>query len=112
METKLSIRLKALRKSEALSVSDVLTGLKQYDLTFCEQSVYKWEEGSATPSINILNVLAKIYHCNLSYLISDDDIKYKRVSNNELNILRQFRTDFLFRSAVSQLMRIIDRNTH
>ena len=112
METKLSVRLKALRKSESLSITDVLNGLKQNNLKFCEQSIYKWEEGAATPSINTLNVLAKIYHCNISYLISDDNVEYKKISTNELNILRHFRTDFLFRSTVSQLMHIIDRKAN
>lgn len=109
MITGLSTRLRNLRKSKDLSANQVVKMLKDNGLDYSEQSIYKWEQGNAIPSINTLYVMAQIYSCNISYLISDDDVEYRRITPQELSILNIFRTDFLFRSTVSLLMRLIDR---
>ena len=109
METKLSTRLRLLRKSIYLSTSEVIDKLKEESLDYCEQSLYKWEEGYAIPSITTLYALAKIYHCNISYLIADAELEFKEVPSYERIILRLYRTDFLFRSTVGQLMRYINK---
>lgn len=110
METKLSTRLKALRKNESLTVSEVVRLLYENNLDYSEQSVYKWEEGSSVPSVRTLYILAKIYNCPISFLVADDHVNFKKINPHELLILRLFRTDFLFRSTASLLMRLIDRN--
>ena len=72
METKLSIRLKTLRKITHLSTDE-------------------------------------IYQCNISYLIAENDVEFKKVNSYEMTILRLYRSDFLFRSTISQLIRFIDK---
>lgn len=109
MESKLSIRLRALRKSAYLSASEVIEKLQDSNLDYSEQSLYKWEQGVVTPSIKTLYALSKIYNCNISYLISDDDLKFKKINDYEIAILKLYRTDFIFRNTVGQLMRYISR---
>lgn len=109
MENKLSERLRVLRKSAFMSVTDVVKLLKENGLDYSEQSIYKWEQGNAIPSVNTLHILARIYQCNFSYLIADDDVQFKKISDKDLSILRHFRKDFLFRNTISQLIRLIDR---
>lgn len=111
METKLSFRLRELRKSFSLSPSQVVQKLKEEDIDYSEQSVYKWEEGSVIPPLNIIVALSKIYQCHISYLIGDEDKELRKLSANEIVALRLFRADFLFRSIVNGLMTMIDRHT-
>lgn len=105
METRLSLRLKQLRKSFGLSPSQVIKKLKSFDLDFCDQSVYKWESGKSTPSIKTLKALAKIYCCHISYLVEEEECKLVRLSPKEIFLLKIFRTDFLFRSIAVQIIR-------
>ncbi len=109
METKLSIRLKTLRKITHLSTDEVIERLKNNNLDYSSQSLYKWEQGNAVPSVKTLYVLAKIYQCNISYLIAENDVEFKKVNSYEMTILRLYRSDFLFRSTISQLIRFIDK---
>ena len=109
METKLSIRLRTLRRSIHLSADEVIERLKENNLDYSEQSLYKWEQGNIIPTITTLCALAKIYHCNISYLISEDELEFKKVSSYEMLILRLYRTDFLFRSTVGQLMCFVSK---
>lgn len=109
METKLSIRLKALRKGVSLSASNVIERLQDNNLDYSEQSLYKWEQGAVTPSIKTLYALSKIYKCSISYLISNENLKFKKINDYEIAILRLYRTDFAFRNTVGQLMRYISK---
>ncbi len=109
METRLSIRLKTLRKSQSLNPSQVVKRLKQYDYEYSTQSIYKWEEGSTIPPLNILYALSKIYNCGISYLLSEEIEEYKQIGPKEAIVLRLFRTDFLFRNILSMIIKFIDR---
>ena len=111
METRLSVRLKSLRKSQQLSPSQVVKRLKDVDLDYSSQSIYKWEEGQSIPPLNTLYALAKIYNCNICYLIDDEDGYFAKISPYDANILRLFRTDFLFRGIISLIAKLIERNT-
>ena len=110
METRLSFRLKELRKSLSLSPSQVIKKLEAYNIKYSEQSVYKWEEGSVIPPIEAIGALSDIYKCNISYLIGDEDKELRKLSANEIVTLRLFRADFLFRSLVCGLMTMLDRH--
>ena len=109
MVTRLSTRLKELRRISSLSAAEVIKELKNSDLDYSEQSIYKWEQGSAIPSINIIIALAKIYKCNISYLLDEDDKELSKVTANESIVLKQFRNDYLFRCVTNLLMRMSAR---
>ncbi len=111
METRLSIRLKELRKSQQLSPTQVVKKLQEINLNYSSQSIYKWEEGESIPPANTLYELAKIYNCNICYLVDDEDGSFAKISPYDANILRLFRTDFLFRSILSLIAKLIERNT-
>lgn len=108
METRLSIRLKTLRKSLSMSTSQVVKLLKRNNTLYSEQSIYKWEQGNAIPSLDTLKQLSKIYNCNISYLIEGKKYKYLRISPIENNLLNIYRTDFLFRSVLTQILKRIN----
>ena len=109
MVTRLSTRLKELRRISSLSAAEVIKELKNSNLDYSEQSIYKWEQGSVVPSISIIIALAKIYNCNISYLLDEDDKELNRVTTNESIILKQFRNDYLFRCIANLLMRMLNR---
>lgn len=110
METSLSIRLKALRKSLSMSTAHVIKMLKKNNISYSEQSIYKWEQGSVVPSLETLRELSKIYDCNISYLIEGKKYKYMRITPSENFLLNTYRTDFLFRSIMTQVIKKLDRN--
>lgn len=112
METRLSFRLRELRKSSSLTPLQVIKKLKEHNIDYSEQSVYKWEEGNVIPPLNIIVALSKIYHCHISYLIGDEDKELRKLSANEIVTLRLFRADFLFRSIANALMTMVDKNIY
>ena len=57
METRLSFRLRELRKSSSLTPLQVIKKLKEHNIDYSEQSVYKWEEGNVIPPLNIIVAL-------------------------------------------------------
>ena len=105
MDTKLSTRLKSLRKNLSYSTEKVTKLLKEKGYCFSKQSIYKWENGSAVPNINVIRALASIYQCNLSYLLNGKIYEYKRITPKENILLSAYRTDFFFRSISMQLIR-------
>ena len=110
MESLIATRLKHLRKNLDMSAEKVVKLLKQENLPYSSQSIYKWEEGKALPTINTLKVLAKIYKCNISYLIDGEIYEYKRVTPIEHRLLITYRIDFLYRSIAIQIIKKIERN--
>lgn len=110
MKSSLAMRLKLLRKNLSMSAARVVKLLKKNNLVYSEQSIYKWEQGNAVPDTDTLNELAKIYNCNLSYLIEGKKYKFLRVTPCEYSLLRIYRTDFLFRSILTQIITRINRD--
>lgn len=110
MVTRLSTRLKELRRISSLSTAQVIKELKNSNLDYSEQSIYKWEQGNSIPSVDIIIALAKIYKCNISYLLDEEDKELNKVTINESIILKQFRNDYLFRCITNLLMRMSSRN--
>ena len=109
MVTRLSTRLKELRRISSLSTAEVIKELKNSDLDYSEQSIYKWEQGNSIPSIDVIIALAKIYKCNISYLLDEEDKALNRVTANESIVLKEFRNDYLFRCIANLLMRMATR---
>lgn len=105
MNTTFAIRLKTLRKSLSMTTLQVKNLLEKNNLYYSEQSIYKWEQGSSVPSIDIIKVLAKIYNCNISYLIEGKKYKYLRITQGECKLLDTYRTDFLLRSILTQIIK-------
>ena len=105
METKLSTRLRAIRKSLSLTPKDVVKKLKAKDLNYSTQSIYKWEDGSSSPNINTLKILADIYNCNFSYLLDESHKTFIRLTTFENLVLNEYRTNFLFRSISTQIIK-------
>lgn len=110
METKLSTKLKLLRKEHNYSNADIIKKLKANNYIYSKQSIYKWEDGTSSPDIDVLKVLAKIYHVNVSFLLDDGDTTIKNLTPGEIFILRLYRNDFLFRSIAVQILRRRERN--
>lgn len=110
MESSLAIRLKTLRKSMSMSTAHVIKLLKKNNISYSEQSIYKWEQGNAVPSLETLKELSRIYECNISYLIEGKKYKYLRITPSENVLLNTYRTDFLFRSIITQVIKKLDRN--
>lgn len=59
-------KLACLRKKQGLSQADV-----SEKLDISRQAVSRWENGAATPSIENLQCLSKLYHVSLEYLLDD-----------------------------------------
>lgn len=110
MDSKMSVRLKALRKSYSMSTNDVLKILKKSNYDYSEQSLYKWEQGAAEPPIDVLKALSDIYKCNVSYLLDGGCYKHLRLTPKENNFLKSYRTDFFLRSICTQIIKRISRN--
>ena len=107
----ISTRLKKLRKQFMLSAAKVIQMLSHIDKKYSIQTLYKWEEGSVTPSIKTLKALANIYKCPISYLIDGENLEYKRLTAHERFLLNLYRNDFLFRSISVQILKKISRDT-
>ena len=109
MESTLSIRLKSLRKNLSMTPTQVINLLKKNNMAYSKQSVYKWEQGNAIPRFETLKVLSKIYSCNISYLIEGKKYKYLHITPCEYQMLNIYRTDFLFRSILTQIINKLNR---
>ncbi len=109
MESTLSIRLKSLRKNLSMTPTQVINLLKKNNMAYSKQSVYKWEQGNAIPRFETLKVLSKIYGCNISYLIEGKKYKYLHITPCEYQMLNIYRTDFLFRSILTQIINKLNR---
>lgn len=109
MESTLSMRLRALRKSLSLTPAQVVKCLKKNKIEYSEQSIYKWEQGAVVPKFETIKELARIYDCNISYLVEGKKQKYLRLSPCEYRILCFYRTDYLFRSILTQIISRINR---
>lgn len=106
MRTRLSIKLKSLREAQSLNGIDVIKKLKNYGANYSLGAIYKWEDGTAKPNLEILLALSKIYHCDISYLIEERNLTYKNLTTSEIFYLHQYRNDFLFKSIAVQIMRL------
>ena len=62
-----------------------------HQLGVSRQAVSRWESGDATPSIDKLKALAKIYDVSLDWLCSDADelMKWKDETNNQQKSKKQ-----------------------
>ena len=111
MNNSIAMRLKALRKQFTFSATKVIHMLSTIDKKYSVQTLYKWEEGSVTPSLTTLKALAKIYNCPISYLMEGVNLEYKRLTTHEIFLLEMYRNDFLFRSIAVQILKKIIRDT-
>ena len=87
METTLSTRLRALRKSLSMTPLQVINLLKKNNIVYSKQSIYKWEQGVIVPKLETIKELSKIYDCNISYLIEGKKYKYLRITQYEYALL-------------------------
>ncbi len=110
MENIISLRLKSLRKNLCLSTSKVVKELKKANYPYSEQSIYKWESGDIVPSIKIIKILAKIYNCSISYIVDNEAYEYRRVTSIESYYLKVYRSDFLFRSIITLIIKKLERD--
>ena len=110
MDSTLSLRLRTLRKNLSLTPSQVVKYLRKNNMKYSEQSIYKWEQGAVTPKFETIKELAKIYDCNISYLVEGKKYKYLRITPSEFQILKLYRVDYLFRSIVTQIVSRIERS--
>lgn len=104
MQTPLATKLREMRVSRGMTAVQTIRHLSKKNFKYKVQSVYKWEQGYATPSIKILKALSEIYHCSISNLIEEHDVEYKNLTPSEIFLLHLYREDFSFRSIAVQLM--------
>ena len=93
-----------------MTPSQVINLLKKNNLNYSNQSVYKWEQGNAIPKFETLKILSKIYDCNISYLVEGKKYRYLRITPCEYNLLNAYRTNFLFRSILTQIINKLNRS--
>lgn len=106
MRTRLSIKLKNLRVAQGLTGIDVIKRLKNFGMDYSLQAIYKWEDGTSKPNLQVLLALSKIYHCDISYLVEERNLTYKNLTASEIFYLHQYRNNFLFKSIAVQIMRL------
>lgn len=109
MNTLLSQKLRLLRKTNGLTINDIVNKLKKYNLDYSNKSVYKWEEGTSSPNINIIYTLANIYGCSISYLIDDKPLKQDNVTLSESRALKYYRDNYLFKNIADLTLRFITK---
>lgn len=97
MENILGKKLKQLRKLNKLSVEFVINKLREKNMYYSVQSLYKWEEGTAKPNIYVLTYLSHIYKCTINYLLAENEEYIEKLNNLELVLLKFFRKDSNFR---------------
>lgn len=76
---KLSAKIQYLRKKEGLSQEELAD-----KIDVSRQTVYKWESNAATPEIEKIKIIAKLFNVSFDYLMDDDiediDIEEKKAS--------------------------------
>lgn len=87
-------RLKTLRRINNIAPEKVISLLeKKLEKKFSISSLYKWEEGIATPNIYIIIALSQIYHSSVSFIIDDTILKIENLTNFEASLLSLFRSN-------------------
>lgn len=101
-------KLRSLRHINHLTPKKVLKLLYVRKFDYSLQTLYKWEEGTLSPPIQVLHALSKIYKTDISYLIEDSKMEILYLTNREKQILELMRTDDLLHNIIILIMRKIE----
>lgn len=80
---KLSEKILTLRKKAGLSQEDLAN-----KLDVSRQSVYKWESDLATPEIEKLKIISKLFNVTFDYLMNDDIVDEEKGKNKKKTVQR------------------------
>lgn len=108
MQTNFSNKLKALMNKQNITANELIKKLANKGFKYNVQSIYKWGNGTAEPTTDVIIALAKILHCDFAYMLDDAHTTSKRLTNTEAFLLRVFRNDIKFHKIITQ---VIDRNS-
>lgn len=97
MYKSIGIKIKKMRKSHNYSINDVLRLLTKKNEPYSPQTIYKWEEGTSTPSIYALKALSEIYECSITYFLDDTILTSMPLSKREHLLLKYYREDMNFK---------------
>ncbi len=98
--------LKAYRKLNHYSVSDIVLKLKSYNLPVAPKTVYGWESGQTQPDADTLLVLCKIYHIDniLGTFGYTDSMDGLALSEEERKLIIHYRLHPEMQKAVKRLL--------
>lgn len=83
--------LRALRKNNKLSVTDVCCLCAQYGHPIYYKSIYKWEKAERTPDLKTLDILCHIYNININDLLKNKNSKNHSLDLKESNFISMLR---------------------
>ena len=84
--------LRLLRERENLSVKDVLTRLKEFDLNITDKTLYSYENGTRAASADMLLALCQIYNCsNILETFANVQPDYSIPDDNEWKLIEKYR---------------------
>lgn len=66
---KIGMFLKQLRKEKGMTQSDIIDVLAEEFFTISQKTISDWENGKALPSIEIINVLSKLYNVSITEIL-------------------------------------------
>ena len=100
--------LKAYRKLNNYTVSDVAMKLQAHHLPVAVKTVYGWESGQTQPDADTLLVLCKIYKIDniletFGYTYSQEDLK---LSEEERLFIQKYREHTDMQPAIKKLLEI------
>lgn len=104
----ISKALKAYRKLNHYSVSDVVIRLQENHLSVAEKTIYGWECGRTQPDADTLLVLCKIYKIDniletFGYYKAKDDLL---LSREERDLILKYRDNPDMQAAVKKLLNV------
>ena len=103
-------KLKTLRVKNEYEIEDIKEILHKRNVQYSISTIYKWEEGSVLPSVEILDILCDLYGCNISYILENDITENKNLTPCEIFLLNQFRYNSDFRKIADLIYKLYLKN--
>lgn len=60
-QARVGLHLRALRESKSWTVDQLISHLKSHGKTVAKTTIYSWEIGDTSPTVDMLSVLAAVY---------------------------------------------------
>ena len=99
--------LKNYRKLNHYSVNDLVLKLEDNHLPVAPKTIYGWESGQTQPDADTLLILCKIYNNILGTFGYNDSLDDFLLSEEERNLVMQYRRLPQMREAVKKLLEMM-----
>lgn len=96
-------RIKKFRHRSHLSVKDVQSIMHSYGHPISFQGYYKWEDGTAIPSITNILILCDIFNITTSTFLNDHTPYKQSITKEESILLSTFRHNKSFKKILTML---------